>query len=176
MTLRLRPFHKRDIPALFTWFASEREVLMWAGAALPWPLHRRDFIALIKQHRGPEPTREVWAVLRDDAMIGHFQIAFNHRLKTAALGRIALAPNARGQGLSAPLLQLVVDQAFRRPWVHRTDLMVYSPNAPAISAYQNAGFVHEGTRRQTTPHKDEIWETHMMSILRPEFDKRTERE
>ena len=176
MTLRLRPFQKRDIPALFDWFSSKRDVLMWAGAALPWPLHRRDFIALIKQHRGSEPFREIWAVDQGDEMIGHFQIALNRRLKTAALGRVALAPKVRGQGLSASLMQLVIDQAFHKSWVHRADLMVYSPNAPAISAYLKAGFVHEGTRRQTTPYQEEIWDTHMMSILRPEFDKRTERE
>lgn len=176
MTLQLRPFAKRDIPALFAWFSSEREVLMWAGAALSWPLHRRDFIDLIKQHRGPDPVREVWAVQKNDEMVGHFQIAFNHRLKTAALGRIALAPAARGHGLSRLLLNLILDQAFNRPWVHRVDLMVYAPNPPAIAAYRQAGFVLEGTRRETTPFRDEIWDTHIMSILRPEFDKRTERE
>ena len=174
--LHLRPFQKRDIPDLFTWFKNERDVLMWAGAALPWPLHRRDFIALIKQHRGSEPVREIWAVEQAGEMIGQFQIAFNRRLNTAAIGRIALAPTARGQGLSQPLMQIIIEQAFRRSWVHRADLMVYAPNGPAISAYRKAGFVHEGTRRQTTPFQDEIWDTHVMSILRPEFDKRTERE
>lgn len=176
MTLALRKFHKRDIASLFSWFQSEREVLQWAGAALSWPLDKREFNTLIKQHRGAEPTREVWAVMRDEAMIGHFQLALNRRLKTAGLGRIALAPPHRGRGLAATLMTLILDRAFHRNWVHRVDLLVYSHNVAAIKTYEQAGFVLEGTRRQSTPIQKEVWDTHIMSMLRNEFDKRTERE
>jgi len=176
MTLRIREFKKQDITDLFSWFKTEREVLQWAGAALSWPLRRRDFINLIKQHRGSAPIREVWAVMQRDKMVGHFQIGLNRRLRTAALGRIAIAPSARGRGLSISCLELIVERAFSHSWVHRTDLLVYSQNTPAIRAYERAGFTLEGTRRETTPIGTEVWDTHIMSILRREFDKRTERE
>ncbi len=176
MTLQLRKFASRDLDALFSWFQSEREVLQWAGAALSWPLSKREFKALIKQHQGPEPIREVWAVMSGSDMIGHFQIGLNRRLKTAGLGRIAIAPNHRGQGLSAPLMDLILARVFQHAWVHRVDLLVYSHNAAAIAAYQAAGLSLEGTRRESTPIGSEIWDTHIMSILRYEFDKRTERE
>lgn len=176
MSLDIRKFEKRDIAALFSWFDSERDVLQWAGAALSWPLRRAEIVDLIKQHRGSTPLREVWAVIRDDVMVGHFQIGLNRRLRTAALGRIALAPAARGQGLAGEMLNLIVARAFSHPWVHRTDLLVYAHNSAAIRAYEQAGFVLEGTRRETTPIGDEIWDTHIMSLLRREFDKRTERE
>lgn len=176
MTLSLRQFEKRDIRQLFAWFETEREVLQWAGAGLSWPLRRSELIDLIKQHRGPEPMREVWAVLRGGEMVGHVQIGLNRRLRTAGLGRIALAPSVRGQGLSAPLMALIVERAFSHPWVHRCDLLVYAHNLAAIRAYQRAGFVHEGTRRESTPIGDEIWDTQILSLLRHEFDKRTERE
>lgn len=176
MTLRLRKFEKRDISALFAWFETERDVLQWGGAGLSWPLRRSEFVDLIKQHRGPDPTREVWAVMRGDEMIGHVQIGLNRRLRTAGLGRIALAPSVRGHGLSAPLMALIIRRAFSPPWVHRTDLLVYAHNSAAIRAYQRAGFVLEGTRRESTPIGDEIWDTHIFSLLRREFDKRTERE
>lgn len=176
MTLALQKFQKRDITDLFSWFNSERDVLQWAGAALSWPLKKSEFNALIKQHRGDEPTREIWAVMQNDAMIGHFQVALNRRLRTAALGRIALAPLHRGRGLAPGFMTLIVDRAFYRNWVQRVDLLVYSHNVAAIKAYERAGFVLEGTRRQTTPIQNEVWDTHIMSILRNEFDKRTERE
>ena len=79
MTLRLRKFEKRDISALFAWFETERDVLQWGGAGLSWPLRRSEFVDLIKQHRGPDPTREVWAVMRGDEMIGHVQIGHSVR-------------------------------------------------------------------------------------------------
>jgi len=176
MTLHRRKFEKRDIVELFSWFATEREVLQWAGAALSWPLQRSEFVDLIKQHRGAEPKRELWAVMQGDLMVAHFQIGLNRRLRTAGLGRIAIAPAHRGKRISASLMDLICDQAFSHAWVHRTDLLVYDHNQTAIRAYERAGFVHEGTRRETTPIDDEIWNTNIMSLLRREFDKRTERE
>ncbi len=176
MSLSLRKFSRRDIEVLFSWFESERDVLQWAGAALSWPLQRREFVDLIKQHRGGAPQREVWAVMQGEHLVGHFQIGLNRRLRTAGLGRIALSPASRGKGLSAPLMTLVLERAFSHPWVHRVDLLVYAQNAVAIRTYQSAGFYLEGTRRESTPIGEEIWDTHIMSLLRREFDKRTERE
>jgi len=176
MTLALRKFRKRDIPDLFSWFPSERDALQWAGAALSWPLKRREFIDLLKLHQGTEPLREVWAVERASLMLAHVQIFYNRRLRSAGLGRIAINPDHRGQHLAAPLMSLILAQAFRREWVHRVDLLVYSHNLPAIKSYETAGFILEGRRRETTPIGDEVWDTLIMSILRREFDKRTERE
>jgi len=176
MTLKLRKFEKRDISELFSWFGSERDVLQWAGAGLSWPLNRREMVDLIRQHQGETPLREVWAVMEGAEMIAHFQIGLNRRLRTAGLGRVAIKPSRRGDGLAPALLELILTQAFSHSWVHRLDLLVYTHNHPAIRAYQRAGFVLEGTRRETTPIGDEVWDTHMMSLLRREFDKRTERE
>ena len=174
--LQLRKFSRRDIPELFSWFETEREVLQWAGAALSWPLRRREFIDMIKQHRGHRALRELWAVMAGDQMIGHFQIGLNRRLRTAGLGRIAIAPQHRGKGYAGEMMALILARAFSYAWVHRVDLLVYSHNTAAIATYQKAGFTLEGTRRETTPIGNEVWDTHIMSILRWEFDKRTERE
>ena len=176
MSFQKRKFTKKDITPLFEWFQSERDVLQWAGAALSWPLQRREFVELIKLHRGHTPAREVWAVTLDGEMAAHFQISYNRRLNTAGLGRIAMAPDLRGMSLSSDLMELILDQAFSRAWVHRVDLLVYAHNMAAIRAYERAGFISEGTRRETTPIGNEIWDTHMMSLLKREFDKRTERE
>lgn len=176
MTLTRHKFRKRDISELFSWFPTERDVLQWAGAGLSWPLSKHEFGRLINDHTGNDPIREVWAVFEDEEMVGHFQLSFNRRLNTVGLGRIAIRPDRRGDGLSSSLMTLILDRAFERDWVHRVDLLVYSHNAPAIRIYERAGFVLEGTRRQTTPIQNEIWDTHIMSLLRFEFDKRTERE
>ena len=176
MTLQIRKFRKRDISELFSWFKSEEDALLWAGAGLAWPLQRKAFIALLKQDGQHSPYRKTWAVDSADEMVGHFQIVFNRRLRTAALGRVALKPSVRGDGLSAPLMSLILGRAFSPAWVHRVELNVFAQNARALSTYQRAGFTLEGTRRQTTPIHGEIWDTYFMSILRPEFDKRTERE
>lgn len=176
MDFALSTFKTRQIAQLFSWFKTERDCLEWAGANMSWPLKRGEMKALIKQHRGSEPPREIWAVMHGEDMIGHFQLSLNRRLNTIGIGRIALAPHLRGQGHAAAIMSLILKRVFQHGWAHRADLMVYSKNAPAIAAYTGAGFTLEGTRRQTTPFAGEVWDTHMMSILRPEyetFDKRT---
>ena len=116
MSFQKRKFTKKDITPLFEWFQSERDVLQWAGAALSWPLQRREFVELIKLHRGHTPAREVWAVTLDGEMAAHFQISYNRRLNTAGLGRIAMAPDLRGMSLSSDLMELILDQAFSCAW------------------------------------------------------------
>lgn len=176
MTFQLRKFHKRDIKTLFSWFQTERDALQWAGAGLSWPLQRGEFVKLIRSHRSIDAPHEIWAVIEQDRMLGHFQLTFNQRLATVGVGRIALDPAARERGHAAELMALILKQAFSRAWVHRVELLVYSHNTAAIRAYTNAGFTYEGTRRESTPIENEVWNTDIMSILRPEFDKRTERE
>ena len=180
MSLRLRPFVKHDIPELKAWFDTEEEVLLWAGASLQYPVRDSDLKALIKRHRGPDPTHEVWAIIdAGNHVIGHLQIWYNQRLRQATLGRIAIAPSQRGNGLANPCLQLAKAQAFSRSWVNRIELRVYDHNTAAIAAYKRAGFTYEGTRRQSTPIGRVFWNTDVMSLLRSEyegFDKRTERE
>jgi len=64
MTLTLSKFQSKHVPALFSWFKSEEEVLLWAGANMSWPLDRKEMVSLIRQHKGQTPTREVWAVFQ----------------------------------------------------------------------------------------------------------------
>ncbi len=180
MSLCLRRFTKPEIAGLKAWFPTEEDVLLWAGASLSYPVRDRDIKALIKAHSVAEPVQEIWTVIAgNETCIGHLQIAYNHRLHQATLGRVAIAPDQRGKGYATALVQLAVIKAFERNWINRIELRVYDHNARAISAYLQAGFVYEGKRRQSTPINQTYWNTDVMSILRSEyqgFDKRTEGE
>ncbi|MCF6328760.1 MAG: GNAT family N-acetyltransferase [Henriciella sp.] len=180
MNLSLRPFTKRDIPVLKSWFHSESEVLLWAGASLEYPIRSSVLRAFIKAHRGPSPRHEIWAVSSEKVeALGHLQIWYSLRLRQAILGRVAIAPAYRGQGLARPLIKLAVDKAFSRTEINRIELRVYEHNTAAITAYKQVGFIHEGTLRKSTPIGKSFWSTSVMSILRDEYpviDKRTEGE
>lgn len=180
MKLKLRAFAKEDIAPLISWFASEKDVLQWAGASLPYPIQERDLKALIGRHKRGGPDVEVWAVETElHEMVGHVQLSYNIRMRQVTLGRVALDPAERGQGYAKQLMRLAIDRSFSWSWVNRLELMVYDFNTIASSVYSGVGFTHEGTRRQSTPVADTFWNTDVMSLLRMEyqaFDKRTERE
>ncbi|MDG1826643.1 MAG: GNAT family protein [Henriciella sp.] len=177
MSLRLRKFEKSNFAQLKNWFKSEEDVLLWAGESMPYPFESIDLRMLMKDHRGPRPVREIWAVCDAlETVIGHVQITYNERTQQAVLGRIGLDPAVRGQKLALPMVKMAVDKAFERADINRVELRVYDHNAAASHVYEKAGFVLEGTRRKSTPIRGTYWNTNIMSILREEyaaFDKRT---
>jgi len=71
--------------------------------------------------------------------------------------RILLSPGARGRGLGAEALRLVLAHAFGPLGLHRVSLEVYDFNERAVHVYEKVGFRHEGRMRDAlwwegTPH------------------------
>lgn len=63
--------------------------------------------------------------------------------------RIALTgPDVYGRGFGTEATSLVLDYAFDTVGLHRVELEVYSFNPRGQRAYEKAGFVREGVRRQ----------------------------
>lgn len=62
----------------------------------------------------------------------------------AILTSVYIAPDRRGSGLSASLIQRMVDLARTMPQVRRLNLRVNAANLPAQALYRRAGFVEYG--------------------------------
>ncbi|MGW6939813.1 GNAT family N-acetyltransferase [Streptomyces xanthophaeus] len=89
--LTLRPFRPaEDSPLLRTWVTDPAALMTWAGPAFSWPLddaQLADYAA--------EPGRHAWtAVSPGTGPVGHASFLGNR------LGRVLIAPQARGQGAS----------------------------------------------------------------------------
>lgn len=86
-----------------------------------------------------------WIVLvRVDGRIAGFAVA-RATLDEAELMLLAVAPDARGQGLGQRLLDEVIAESRRRD-VHRIFLEMRSDNVHALSLYAHAGFIPVGYR------------------------------
>jgi [ribosomal protein S5]-alanine N-acetyltransferase len=77
-----------------------------------------------------------------------------------------------GKGYGTQATRLFVDFAFRTLNLHRFWLHVYEYNVRAIRVYEKVGFQKEGTLRQARYHDGRYWDTHVMAILRHEWDAR----
>jgi RimJ/RimL family protein N-acetyltransferase len=106
---------------------------------------------------------------RGDTAVGHAQLAYEWRDGNARLGRVAIAPAERGQGLARPMVTLMIEEAFRTPGIERLELNVYMFNTRAIRTYEALGFTMEGVRRSSTRAGDARWDTGMMGLLRTEW-------
>jgi RimJ/RimL family protein N-acetyltransferase len=75
----------------------------------------------------------------------------------------------RGRGLAAPLVALVIREAFNLPEIERLELNVFPFNASAIRTYEGLGFVKEGVRRSSARVGAKRWDTAIMALLRADW-------
>lgn len=167
--LTLRPFAPADYALLSSWFNCLSDVVQWGGSHLSYPLAQADLDAMLREGEVQPPTRRCWMACRGDTPVGHAQLAYDWRDGNARLGRVAIAPAERGQGLAGPMVTLLIDEAFRTPGIERLELNVYMFNQPAIRTYQKLGFTLEGVRRSSTRAGEARWDTGMMGLLLTEW-------
>ena len=166
---RLVPFAPDHFPILCGWFESQSEVVQWGGPLMSFPLTDEQLSATLAEAQTVPPTRLCWMAEHDGALVGHAQVGFDWRNGNALLGRVAIAPRARGRGLAAPMLRLVIDEAFALPQIQRMELNVYAWNRTAIRTYDRLGFKAEGVRRSSTLVDGERWDAAIMGLLREEW-------
>jgi RimJ/RimL family protein N-acetyltransferase len=85
--------------------------------------------------------------------------------------RILIGPRGRDRGLGTEATRLVVAHAFEAIGLHRVSLEVYGFNPRARRAYEKVGFVHEGVRRHALRFDGEWVDSHLMSVLAPEWEQ-----
>jgi len=172
MELGIRKLDLDDAVKIVSWINDERALLTWGGPYFDFPLSITVVSELIAEHDGEKPARECWAIdLPDGEFVASFQLSLNFRSGQAGLGRVLINPDFRGRGLAKQILRIAENKAFDRAEVNRLELRVFTFNDAAIAAYKKAGFVYEGTARQSARIGSEYWDTMIMSKLRSETSK-----
>lgn len=173
MKLSVAPFVSDDVPELTTWFPDMASVVQWGGPRLHAPLDRSQLQPLLDA-AGQDGTWRAWTVRKDGhCVIGHFELLFDPVCGQATLGRVAIAPGARGKGYATPLVRTALEIAFGREDIHRVELRVFDFNAAAVAVYERMGFIREGTCRAAVRVGADTWNVHIMSLLRPEWNAST---
>lgn len=118
--------------------------------------------------------RADWAVIRkaDGRHLG--EVVLNHlEPENACMGfRIALfGEGVLGQGYGTQATKAVVAYGFDVVGLHRIELGVYAFNPRARRAYEKAGFVREGVRRDALCWEGEWHDEILMAVLAPEWTR-----
>ncbi|WP_411107745.1 GNAT family N-acetyltransferase [Streptomyces sp. cmx-4-9] len=129
--LTLRPFHpSEDTPLLRTWVTSRTALLTWAGPSFSWPLDDAELTAY-----AAEPGRRTWTAVSPGAgPVGHCSFLGTR------LGRVLIAPAARGRGLGRHLVSLAVERGFGELALPEISLGVWAHNTAALRIYEKLGF------------------------------------
>ncbi len=166
----LEDFAPAHFATLAGWFGSDAELTQWAGPTLLFPLDPAQCAAMLSETEGVLPERLIWTARDGDArIVGHVQLALDHRNGVGRPARVAIAPDARGRGFGLSMMAGVVDHAFAMDGMERLELNVYTFNRAAIRTYEKLGFVTEGVRRSCARVGEERWDMAMMGLLKAEY-------
>lgn len=97
-------------------------------------------------------------------------IDVDHVNRSAELGILLGAPDARGRGFGTEATELVLDHAFLALGLSNVILRVYEYNLAGIKAYEKVGFRTIGRRRKSKMMGGKLWDTIYMEALADEFE------
>ncbi|MCB2106529.1 MAG: GNAT family N-acetyltransferase [Rhodobacteraceae bacterium] len=156
--IRLEPFTADDIGRLIEWIPDATALLQWAGPTLSWPLTPEQLARDVAALRPDGPYMMFKAIDEAGEVVGHIEIkSIDRTHANAMLGRILVAPLARGRGLSAPITRAALAVCFDQLKLHRVGLRVFAHNTAAIKSYRRVGFQIEGNERDTKRAPDGTW-------------------
>lgn len=91
-----------------------------------------------------DDTRLAFAITRDGRHVGN--VVLDQIDRTTGEARLSIyigEPASRGRGIGRRAVRLALDEAFGPQDLERVWLIVHTGNAPAIAAYESAGFTME---------------------------------
>ena len=105
-------------------------------------------------------------------LVGHLGLwGARPKDRCATLG-IALGREHVGRGYGTDAMRVIVGYGFREMGLHRIELNVAPFNPAGIRAYEKAGFVEEGRRREAILHDGRWYDEVLMGILDHEWAAR----
>lgn len=135
MSLTLRPARPSDFLVLSTWIPDAAACTRWAGPRVPFPFAPDHLEGLLEARE--RSSHGLW---KDGATL----VAFGqHWVLTPGrvhLGRIIVAPEARGRGFGHALCRQLMAEAVQATGAHSITLRVYRDNAVAQRLYAGLGF------------------------------------
>ncbi|MEC4576311.1 GNAT family N-acetyltransferase [Streptomyces virginiae] len=153
--LALRPFRPAaDAATLRGWLSGPTDLMTWAGPNFRWPLDDAQLTAY-----AAEPGRRTWTgVSPDGTPLGHVSLA------DGRLGRVLIAPGARGRGLGERLVSLAVRVGFDELDLPEIGLGVWTHNTAALRIYEKLGFRTTATLEAVETVDGTPWSVHRMRL------------
>ncbi|MFG2582796.1 GNAT family N-acetyltransferase [Streptomyces malaysiensis] len=160
--IELRAFTLADAGVIVSWISGPVELLMWAGPGFRWPLDDPQLAAY-----AVEPGRRTWmGVGPEGRLVGHASLRLAADGLSARLGRVLVAPDARGRGYGTGLLTQVLTLAFARLGLERVELGVFARNGNAVRLYERLGFRVDQVLPDVERVEGQSWSVLQMSLAK----------
>ena len=134
--MKLIPADEDHVLTMLDWFPSALAAHQWAGPKFRFPFSKKSFLEDLKL----SDIRSYQ--LMDGSKLVAFGQCYN-RLNRCHLGRLAVAPDRRNQGVGKQLIEKLSEEGKKQLNLSSTSLFVLSDNLAAVALYQHSGFVLE---------------------------------
>lgn len=136
MRLTLRQPEPADYQTLASWVPDAFNCLRWAGPRVSFPFTVAEFSDRLAVAGG-----ESYFLAEERATPCAFGQHWVLVPGAVHLGRIIVAPAARGRGIGRMLCEQLIEQAIQRAGANIVTLRVYDDNLAAVKLYSRLGFV-----------------------------------
>jgi RimJ/RimL family protein N-acetyltransferase len=172
--IRLRAIEREDLMQFVEWL-NDPDVRRGLFLHIPMSLAQEQnwFENMIKRPQAEQPLVIELALGSEWVMIGNCGIhQIDWRCRSATLGIFIGEKGYWNQGYGTEAMRLLLKHGFETLNLNRLDLLVNEDNPGAIHAYEKAGFVHEGRKRQAMYKGGHYLDMMIMSVLREEWEAR----
>lgn len=168
--VRLRPLADEDLATLTRWWNDERYMGLQGEVVRPQPdATRAEVLRLWSRN---DTTGSVGFSVVDAAsgeLVGHVTLWGVDALARCGTLALQIGGPFVGRGYGTDAVRVLVRYAFTELGLHRVQLGVWSFNTRAVAAYERAGFVHEGRRREVVFHDGHWYDEVLLSIVEDEW-------
>ena len=115
---------------------------------------------------------------QDDAntnnlLIGHCGLYYiNWTSRTAEFGIYIGDKEYRKGGYGSDALRTLISYGFNDLNMNRIWCEVYNNNEGALEVYKHVGFIYEGKLRENYYNEGKYWDSHIMGMLKNEYNKK----
>jgi RimJ/RimL family protein N-acetyltransferase len=171
--ITLSYFTSEDFASLMEWIHDDEILMNWSGALFSFPLTQESMQWYIEDVNDiAKSDAFVYKAIDTEtgATVGHISLgSISKKNKAGRISRVLVAPEHQGKGYCRQMVSAILKIGFEDLKLHRICLGVYDFNKAAISCYQKAGMVIEGTNRDCLLFKGNWWSLIEMSMLEDEW-------
>ena len=171
--IKLEYFTSKEFTQLIEWVHDEETLMNWSGALFNFPLTPSSldwYIEDVNDIKNSEVFIYKAVHIETGHVVGHISLGgISKKNKAARISRVLVAPEYQGEGFCRQMVSAVLKIGFEELQLHRICLGVYDFNKAAISCYQKAGMMIEGTNRDCLLFKGKWWSLIEMSMLEGEW-------
>ncbi|MEU9117024.1 GNAT family protein [Streptomyces sp. NPDC048483] len=167
--VELREFTRADGSFLTSWISGPAELMTWAGPAFTWPLDGPQIAQYAAESETPRRGSWMGVDSRTGQVVGHASVRVDADGVAGRLGRVLVAPQARGRGVGAGLLTQVLAVSFGARGLQRVELGVFSHNGSAVRLYERLGFQVERVLPDVEHVAGQSWSALQMCLAKADW-------